>query len=115
VSTDPGRPAGSSGTAQSRGTDPRLPELAGMLREVTGEGPRWAERIGPDSRLEDDLQLESLELAALGDLLKRRYGSGVDLVGYLAGLDLDQLIAVTVGDLLALLPAAAAGPPSLVP
>ena len=86
-----------------------------MLREVTGEGPRWVERIGPDSRLEDDLQLESLELAALGELLKHRYGAGVDLVGYLAGLDLDQLIAVTVGDLLALLPAPAAGPPSLVP
>jgi hypothetical protein len=91
-------------------TDPLpLRELAGMLREVTGEDERWASRIGPATRIEDDLQLESVELAALGEVVQRRYGARADLSAYLAELDLDQLIALTVGDLLAFLAAATAG------
>jgi hypothetical protein len=83
---------------------PPLAELVAMLRKVTGEGDAWARRITPASRLEDDLQLESVELVALSELMRRRYGDGVDLIGFLAGLDLDELIALTVGDLVALVP-----------
>lgn len=72
-------------------------ELAGMLRDVTGEDERWAAAVTPASRLEDDLRLESVEVTALGEALRARWG--VDLPGYLAGLDLDQLIDLTVGDL----------------
>lgn len=74
-----------------------LCELAGMLREVTGEDERWAAAVTPQSRLEDDLRLESVEVTALGEALRARYG--VDLPAYLAGLDLDQLIDLTVGDI----------------
>ena len=74
-----------------------LREIAGLLREVTGEDERWAAAVTPASRLEDDLRLESVEVAALGEALHTRWG--VDLPAYLAGLDLDQLIDLTVGDL----------------
>ncbi|BCB74353.1 hypothetical protein GCM10022251_72560 [Phytohabitans flavus] len=74
-----------------------LRELTGLLRDATGEDERWAEAVTPQSRLEDDLRLESVELAALGEALRARYG--VDLPAYLAGLDLDELIDLTVGDL----------------
>jgi acyl carrier protein len=74
-----------------------LREIAGLLREVTGEDERWAAAVTPASRLEDDLRLESVEVAALGEALGARWG--VDLPAYLAGLDLDQLVDLTVGDL----------------
>jgi acyl carrier protein len=74
-----------------------LREIAGLLRAVTGEDERWAAAVAPESRLEDDLRLESVEIAALGEALRERWG--VDLPAYLAGLDLDQLIDLTVGDL----------------
>jgi acyl carrier protein len=74
-----------------------LRELTGLLREVAGEDERWAAAVTPESRLEDDLRLESVEVAALGEALRARWG--VDLPAYLAGLDLDQLIDLTVGDL----------------
>jgi acyl carrier protein len=74
-----------------------LREIAGLLRAVTGEDERWAAVVAPESRLEDDLRLESVEIAALGEALRERWG--VDLPAYLAGLDLDQLIDLTVGDL----------------
>jgi acyl carrier protein len=79
-----------------------LGEIVAMLRDVTGEDAQWSRRITETSRLEDDLRLESIELAELGTLLRDRYGDRADLCGYLAGLDLDELIALDVGDLVAL-------------
>jgi acyl carrier protein len=74
-----------------------LREIAGLLRDVTGEDERWAAAVLPESRLEDDLRLESVEVAALGEALRARWG--VDLPAYLAGLDIDQLVDLKVGDL----------------
>lgn len=76
-----------------------------MLLAVTGEGGEWAVGLTPQSRLEGDLALDSLELAALGGLLRERYGAAVSLPGYLAALDMDQLIGLTLADLLAYLAA----------
>ncbi|GLI03404.1 hypothetical protein Pa4123_86820 [Phytohabitans aurantiacus] len=75
-------------------------ELAGLLRAATGEDEGWAAAITAASRLEDDLGLESGELAAWGEAVRARYG--VDVVGHVAGLDLDQIITLTVGDVAAL-------------
>jgi acyl carrier protein len=75
-----------------------LAQLAGLLGEVTGEGPAWVAAITPAHRLDDDLLLDSIELAALDARLRQRYGDRVDLAGFVAGLDLDQLIALTVAD-----------------
>ena len=80
-----------------------LAELADMLLDVTGEDESWAARITAATRLEGDLQLESVELAALGELLRSRYGDGVDLPAFFAELDIDQIIGLTVGDVLAYL------------
>ena len=83
-------------------TGPRvLAELAGMLREVTGEDERWASAVTPASRLEGDLRLESVEITFLGQLMRERYGSGVDLAAFLASLNIDQIIGLTAGDLVA--------------
>jgi acyl carrier protein len=80
-----------------------LAELADMLLDVTGEDESWAARITAATCLEGDLQLESVELAALGELLRSRYGDGVDLPAFFAELDIDQIIGLTVGDVLAYL------------
>jgi acyl carrier protein len=48
--------------------------------------------------LEGDLWLDSLDVAALGAVLRDRYGPAVDLVGYVAGLDIDEIIGLSVGD-----------------
>lgn len=76
-------------------------EVVAMLAQVTGESAQWLARVGPASRLEGDLFLDSLEVASLGALLRAAYGDPVDLPAYLAGLDIDQIIALTVGDLVA--------------
>jgi acyl carrier protein len=76
-------------------------EIAGILLEVTGEGAEWAAGITPNARVQADLGMESVELVALGELLRRRYGPGVELSAFVAELDIDQIIALSVGDLAA--------------
>lgn len=79
------------------GTAP-VEEIVELLRQVTGEDRAWSAGVGPATRLDGDLFLDSLELAALSTVLARRFGPGVDLAGHVAGLQLDRLIALTVAD-----------------
>ena len=78
--------------------DSLITQIAALLQEVTGEGQQWLAALGPHTRLDADLLLESVELAELGDALARRYGEQVDLVGHVATLELDQIIALTIAD-----------------
>jgi acyl carrier protein len=91
-------------TAEPLHDDPArelLAEMVALLRKVTGEDPRWADEITLATRLEADLFLDSLELTALSDLARDTYGDEVDLAAFVSGLDLDQIIGLTVGDLVA--------------
>ena len=63
-----------------------------------GNGAAPGFTITPATRLEQDLQLESIDVIDLAETLRRRYGDRVDLLGHLAGLGIDELIAFTVGD-----------------
>ena len=73
-------------------------EIASLLREVAGEDAEWSAGLRPETRLDGDLLVDSLELAALSDRLRRRYGDEVDLAGFVAGLDIDQIIALSLAD-----------------
>jgi hypothetical protein len=73
--------------------------VAELLREVTGEDAAWLAGVGPGTRLDGDLFVDSLELAALGARLAAVYGPGVDVAGYVAGLSFEALLDLTVADL----------------
>jgi hypothetical protein len=96
-------------TVESADASPRdrqlFLELCGILRDVTGEGAEWIAAITPNDRLEVDLGLESIELTALGELLTARYGNRVNLPVYYAQLEIDEIIGLTVGDLVGYLAA----------
>jgi acyl carrier protein len=85
-----------------------LAEVIAMLAQVTGESAQWLAQVGPASRLEGDLGLNSLDVVVLGDLLCAVHGERVDLPAYLAGLDIDEIIALTVEDVVGYV--AAVGP-----
>ena len=75
-----------------------IAQIAAMVRDLVGDEGTWRGDIGPHTRLDGDLFLESVELAELGDALTRQYGESVDLTGYVARLDIDEIIALTVAD-----------------
>jgi acyl carrier protein len=89
---------GTPGAADERALVARI---AALLRDVAGEDEQWLAGIGPHTRLDGDLLLESVELAELGDALARQYGEHVDLAGYVAALTIDEIIALTVADVAA--------------
>ena len=76
-------------------------DMAEALAAATGDESLLSVGINGATRLEGDLCLDSLELAALSALLRDRYGTAVDLTGYVAGLNIDQLIGLTVADVAA--------------
>jgi acyl carrier protein len=70
-----------------------LDQVVALLHEVTGDSLP----IEAGTRLDAELRLDSLEVAAFADRLRRLPGEP-DLLAHLAGLDLDQLIALTAAD-----------------
>lgn len=82
-----------------------LAGLTAMIVAVTGEDEQWAATVTPASRLEGDLRLESVEVTALAERIREAYGERADLMAFLAELDIDQLIALTVADVISYLAA----------
>ena len=76
-------------------------DVAEALAAVTGDESLLSAGINAATRLEGDLRLDSLDLAALSEMLRERHGAAVDLAGYVAGLDIDQIIGLTVADVAA--------------
>ena len=73
--------------------------VATLVREVIGE--EWADDIDftDATSFSDDLELESIEFVALAESVQERYGERVDFVAWLSEMELDAIIALTVGDL----------------
>ncbi|MBW8484786.1 acyl carrier protein [Actinomadura parmotrematis] len=78
-----------------------LGEVVAMLVEVVGEDFLLDVEVGPDTTFNRDLALESIEFVALAEKLQGRYGDRVDLPAFIAGMDLDEIMNMTVGDLVA--------------
>jgi acyl carrier protein len=71
-----------------------------LLVEIAGDellvvsGP-----IAMTTSFNGDLELESIEFVALAEKLQQHYGASVDFVGWISKKELDQIIALTVGEL----------------
>ena len=52
-----------------------------------------------NTSFQDDLELESIEMIALGDELQNYYGDRLDFAHWLSQLSLQDLMALSVGDL----------------
>jgi acyl carrier protein len=76
-------------------------DVAEAIAAATGDESLLSTGINAATRLEGDLRLDSLDLAALSALLRERHGAAVDLARYVAGLDIDQIIGLTVADVAA--------------
>jgi acyl carrier protein len=75
-----------------------LQKLAAILREVIDEP--WVRElpIRVETSFSQDLELESIEFVSLAEKLQAEYGRRVDFTGWLGGMELDRIIALTVGE-----------------
>jgi acyl carrier protein len=76
-----------------------LDGVARIIREVIGE--EWAKDvpIGMDTSFAQDLELESIEFVALAERLRAEYGRAVDFPAWLGSMELAQILALRVGQL----------------
>jgi acyl carrier protein len=79
--------------------DEILTTVQAALVEVAGDELLIAGPITMTTSFNGDLELESIEFVALAEKLQQRYGERVDFVGWISAKELDQLIALTVGEL----------------
>jgi acyl carrier protein len=70
-----------------------------LLVEVTGDEILLAGPITLTTSFNGDLELESIEFVALAEKVQLHYGAAVDFVGWISKKELDQIIALTVGEL----------------
>ncbi|MFJ5776295.1 acyl carrier protein [Streptomyces sp. NPDC093094] len=76
-----------------------LDEIAALIEKVLdGYDPTGAE-ITMGTSFQQDLGFESVDVVVLGGHLADLYGDAINFPKYLNELDLDQIIALTVGDL----------------
>ena len=75
-----------------------LETLAGFLREIVGEDWLGDVEIRMETSFSRDLELESIEFVTLAEKVQARYGAEVDFVGWLSQKELEEIIALRVGD-----------------
>lgn len=76
-----------------------LAQLSGMLQELLEEYGLDDAEITMETTFHDDLELESVDLVALSGQLREHYGERVNFATFIAERDLEEIIALTVGEL----------------
>ncbi len=73
--------------------------IVGLIKQTIAED--WIEEmeITPDTRFNQDLELESIEFVKVADALNKYFGSQVDMQSWLSGKSIHELIRLSVGDL----------------
>lgn len=76
-----------------------LATISEMIKEVIGEDWVRETPITMETSFVSDLEVESIELVALSEKIQAKYGETVDFPSWLSGMELEQIIALTVGQL----------------
>ncbi|MFM9448338.1 acyl carrier protein [Streptomyces acidiscabies] len=77
-----------------------LADVSGMLARLLEDeyGVDDAE-ISMETSFNRDLELESIDLVTLAGLLQERYGERINFAEFLAGMEFEEIIELTVGRL----------------
>jgi acyl carrier protein len=81
------------------GEETVLSDITGMLATLLDEYGLDDVEIRMDTTFNRDLELESIDLVTLAGLLEEKYGNRVNFAEFLAGMDFDEIIELTVGRL----------------
>ena len=76
-----------------------LSEIAEMIDGILDEHGLAGSEITRDTVFHTDLELQSVDLVVLAGLLEERYGPRVRLAAFAAELDAEQILRLTVGQL----------------
>ncbi len=79
--------------------DAVLEQIIDIIRKAVNED--WIEDFDIDAstRFNDDLELESIEFVNIAEKIQAHYGQHVGFIEWLSTMKIDEIIALTVGDL----------------
>lgn len=86
-----------------------LADIRRIVVEVIGEDYVSELDVERATRFRGDLDVESIEFVALGEALRARYGDRIRLAQWIGDMELDDIIAMTVGQLVDHIVASLAG------
>ena len=78
--------------------DEILAEVRAMLTEIVGADYALSLDIDMTTSFDADLELESIEFVKLSTMLSEHYGNRVNFVAFLANKTLNEIIDLTVGE-----------------
>jgi len=76
-----------------------LDTVSSLIIEVLGDDYLLESPITMDTAFEEDLELESIEFVALAEQVELRYRDGIDFVSWMGEMEVEEIKALTVGDL----------------
>jgi len=78
-----------------------LREIAAMIEQILDEAGLGEpeDEITHDTVFHADLELQSIDLVVLAGMLEEKYGSSVRLAAFAADIDAEQILGLTVGQL----------------
>ncbi len=74
--------------------------LKQFITEVIGEDFVVGLDIQPESSFTKNLEMDSIELVAFSEKVKHAFGHRIDFPGWLSGMDIDQMIGLTIADII---------------
>ena len=80
-------------------SDEILATVQKLIVEVAGDELLITGPITMKTSFNGDLELESIEFVALAERIRSEYGKDVNLAGWLSTMDLEQILALRVGQL----------------
>jgi acyl carrier protein len=81
-------------------TEPEvLSEITAMLAALLDEYGLDDAEVTMESRFTGDLELESIDLVTLAGQLQERWGDRINFAEFIASMELDEIIDLTVGRL----------------
>lgn len=86
-------------THQTATGDLVLDEVVAIIADVIGDDFLLDVEVTAGTSFNEDLAMESIEFVALAERLQDRYGGNVDFVAFVGGMNLEQIMALTVGQL----------------
>jgi acyl carrier protein len=76
-----------------------LADVVAMIADVAGADFLLDVEVTAATTFNADLALESIEFVALAEKLQERYDGRVDFAAFVADMDIDEIMSMTVGRL----------------
>jgi len=74
-------------------------DITAILVDVIGDEFLLDVEVTMETTFSNDLELESIEFVTMAEKLQERYAGRVDFTAFLAGLEIDEILALSVGQL----------------